>query len=413
MKTRSAYVLFTLVALSACAPAEAPPPAAPTVTPPPSIEAPAPATPAAEATAPPTTSEPVEPPAPAEPTLKPLEIHYSQLVNGLSEHDAYYFSDNYVSNETSYLQVAPQLPKVVKAGGAFIGVGPEQNFSYIALTHPDIAFVIDIRRKNMLLHLLYKAIFEEATTRSHFLALLLGHPYESGGDPGEGATIEQVIAHATKLPTSREQFTEIHNRLMKRIEAYGFELPYPDRAAIKAAHKEFEEKQLEIKFELHMKSKRKYPTLHTLLTEPDPAGEQSCFLASEKPFRLIQKMQKENRIVPVVGDFGGDKALLGIADYLKKNDLRLSTFYVSNVEEYLLQDNKWNKWVRNIQAFQIDDDSVFIRSYLARAGRTHPLQQEGHWSTTFLQRIKDFEERQQQSSFSKWHDVATHAVLTP
>lgn len=346
--------------------------------------------------------------------MRALDIPFRELVNGLSEKDAYYFSDNYVSNETAYLQVAPQLPRVVKPGGAFIGVGPEQNFSYVALTHPDIAFVIDIRRKNMLLHLLYKAIFEEATSRSHFLALLFGLPHDDAGAPGPDATIDQVMAHATKQPGSRETFTEIHERLMRRVtDGHGFELPYVDRSAMKGAHREFHDKQLEIRFELHMKSKRDYPSLRTLLTTSDPAGVQSCFLASEHAFRLVQRMQKENRIVPVVGDFGGDKALLGIAEYLKKNDLRLSTFYVSNVEEYLLQDNKWRAWVRNVNAFQVDDDSVFIRSYLARAGRTHPLQQEGHWSTTFLQRVKAFQEREGKEPFRKWHDVATHAVMAP
>ena len=208
------------------------------------------------------------------------------------------------SNETAYLQTAPQLPKVVKPGGAFIGVGPEQNFSYIALTRPDVAFVVDIRRRNMLLHLLYKAIFKEATSRSHFLATLLGRPYEAEGDPGENATIEQVMAHATKLPKSKERFDALHNQLRQRItDEYGFKLVYTDRAAIKSAHREFYDKQLDIHFELHVKSKRDYPTLQTLLTVADPSGSQTGFLASEKSFRLIQKMHEQDRIIPVVGDF--------------------------------------------------------------------------------------------------------------
>jgi hypothetical protein len=336
--------------------------------------------------APPVTTEPAPP---AEPTLRPLDIPFRQLVDGISEKDAYYFSDNYVSNETAFLQVAPQLPQAVAPGGAFIGVGPEQNFSYIALTRPDVAFVIDIRRRNMLLHLLYKAIFQEATSRSHFLALLLGREHEAQGDPGAEATIEQVLDHAVKVPKSRESFRAIHQRLMDRItKDYGFTLDLPDRSGLRQAHGEFHDKQLEIAFELHMKSARKYPTLRTLLTMRDPSGQQTSFLASEKAFRLVQKMQGENRIIPVVGDFGGDKALLGIAEFLKANKVPLATFYTSNVEEYLLQDNKWDKWIRNIDAFEIDDRSAFIRSYLARAGRTHPLQLEGHWSTTFLQRIR-------------------------
>lgn len=372
------------------------------------------------AASPAASAQPPEPKAPAvaspraEHTLRPLEIPFRKLVDGLSEHDAYYFSHNYVSNETAYLQTAPQLPNVVKPGGAFVGVGPEQNFSYIALTRPDVAFVVDIRRRNMLLHLLYKAVFQEATTRSHFLAVLLGRPYDVTGEPGDDATVEQVIAHATRQPRSQEHFEELHRRLRQRItDEYGFQLAYTDRLAVKEALQEFYDKQLDIRFELHVKSKRDYPTLRTLLTVADPSGAQTSFLASEASFRFVQKMQRENRVIPVVGDFAGDKALPGIARFLEDNDLVLHTFYVSNVEEYLLQDNKWDKWVRNVRAFRIDDESVFIRSYLARAGREHPLQREGHWSTSFLQHIKDFREREEQTSFRSWHDVATHAVLRP
>jgi len=405
--------LFLLVAAFGCGGADAPQPATPAGPPSQVAAEPAPVpspAPQAEASPPETT----EPTPPAEPSLRPLDIPFRQLVDGISEKDAYYFSDNYVSNETAFLQVAPQLPQAVAPGGAFIGVGPEQNFSYIALTRPDVAFVIDIRRRNMLLHLLYKAIFQEATSRSHFLALLLGRDHEAQGDPGAEATIERILDHAVKVPKSRESFRAIHQRLMDRItKDYGFTLDLPDRSGLRQAHGEFHDKQLEIAFELHMKSARKYPTLRTLLTMRDPSGQQTSFLASEKAFRLVQKMQAENRIIPVVGDFGGDKALLGIAEFLKTHQVPLATFYTSNVEEYLLQDNKWDKWIRNIDAFEIDDRSVFIRSYLARAGRTHPLQLEGHWSTTFLQRIKVFREHERQSRFRQWHDVATYELMKP
>ena len=50
-------------------------------------------------------------------------------------------------------------------GGAYIGVGPDQNFSYIAQVRPDIAFIVDIRRDNLLLHLLFKALFSLSDTR--------------------------------------------------------------------------------------------------------------------------------------------------------------------------------------------------------------------------------------------------------
>src|SRR5688572_4150121 len=68
-----------------------------------------------------------------------------------------YRSDNLMSNERSLQQVIPALLER-RRSGAYLGVGPEQNFTYITALEPTIAFVIDIRRENLLLHLMYKAV---------------------------------------------------------------------------------------------------------------------------------------------------------------------------------------------------------------------------------------------------------------
>src|SRR4029453_14967345 len=88
------------------------------------------------------------------------ETGFSRLVARLSEPGGFFDSDNLVSNETSYLHVLGAFDSLGVRGGAYIGVGPEQNFSYIARVKPEIALIIDIRRDNMLLHLLFKAMFE-------------------------------------------------------------------------------------------------------------------------------------------------------------------------------------------------------------------------------------------------------------
>jgi hypothetical protein len=75
-----------------------------------------------------------------------------------------YRPDNLISNERSLQEVMPTLLQA-RRSGAYLGVGPEQNFSYIVALEPSIAFVIDIRRENFLLHLLYKALAEESADR--------------------------------------------------------------------------------------------------------------------------------------------------------------------------------------------------------------------------------------------------------
>ena len=100
------------------------------------------------------------------------------LIETLSEPaGAFTLSENFVSNEP---QFADTVRRLRASGGAYIGVGPEQNFSYIARVQPRIAFIIDIRRENLALLLLYKALFELSTDRADFVSSLFSRPRPPG-----------------------------------------------------------------------------------------------------------------------------------------------------------------------------------------------------------------------------------------
>src|SRR5437763_12072913 len=94
---------------------------------------------------------------------------FGQYIREWSEPEGYFDSDNFISNETSYLHVVDDLHRRVKAGGIYLGVGPDQNFSYIVHTHPMLAIITDIRRQNMLEHLLFKTLFAMAKSRVEYL----------------------------------------------------------------------------------------------------------------------------------------------------------------------------------------------------------------------------------------------------
>jgi hypothetical protein len=403
MNTRARFLLPLLALLAACgkspAPAESPDSSASgarsTRAPLGSVAPPALAESAPAAAA----SASAAAPAPA----------FGALVSSLSEPDGPFFSDNTISNETSYLQVAAELIKSTPPGGAYLGVGPEQNFTYIALTRPKVAFVMDIRRQNMIEHLLYKAVFAEATSRSHFLALLVGRPYDAAGDPGPGASIEAVIAHAEKNPASEAVFAQSHARLRALVER-DLPLDAGDKKSLEVTHRSFFKGQLDIRFELKPAQGRRYPALRELLAERAPDGEARGFLATEDAFRFVQTMEREGRIIPVVGDFAGDRAMQGIAAWLVKEKLTVSAFYVSNVEQYLLEPKVWARWTRNVSALPRVDGSLFIRAYLDQ-GRRHPQQMKGHRTATVVQRIGDFEERQAKKPFASWWEIATEKVI--
>ena len=61
--------------------------------------------------------------------------------------------------------IVPALVRSAVPGRSYVGVGSEQNFTYIVAIRPVIAFVIDIRRGNLDLHLIYKVLFELSADR--------------------------------------------------------------------------------------------------------------------------------------------------------------------------------------------------------------------------------------------------------
>ena len=110
---------------------------------------------------------------------------YQELSLRLSEEEQYFDTDNLISNERPYQHLIPAINDRVPSGGAYLGVGPDQNFTYIANTRPSIAFIVDIRRHNLLQHLYFKELFERAPTRAEFLSLLLSRPMRSELPSGE------------------------------------------------------------------------------------------------------------------------------------------------------------------------------------------------------------------------------------
>src|SRR5690349_1833274 len=84
-----------------------------------------------------TAAPPVKAPAAvpvASPTPAPVPLpdnltaaEFSRLSRELSEEGGYFFSDNFTSNETSYLHIVDKLRQNSAPGGAYLGVGPEQN----------------------------------------------------------------------------------------------------------------------------------------------------------------------------------------------------------------------------------------------------------------------------------------------
>jgi hypothetical protein len=323
----------------------------------------------------------------------------------LSEPGEPFISDNVVSNETSLLQPADALTAL--SGGAYVGVGPEQNYTYIALSHPDIALIIDLRRDNALLHFLYKSRFEVASSRLEFICLLLGRPYNPKYEPEPSAHADAVLEAARAIAPNRDWFEAQQARSLDRITGYGLGLAPADMARIKHISQLFFVRQLELRFELLKANGRKYPTLESLWRLRSSSGL-GTFLDTHQSFEVVRDLHRAHRIIPLVGDVSAPRPLGALADELRQRGLTLRTFYISNVEQYLIGKPSYEGWLRNIRQLPHDEQTLLLRNYLDQ-GRPHPRQAPGQRSTSLAHRLSVFLQNDQRPK--TYFDIVTDERL--
>jgi len=293
-----------------------------------------------------------------------------QIVSSFSEPGGYFRSDNFLSNEGTYQRIIPTVKKRVRPGGVYLGVGPEQNFTYIVALEPKMAFIVDIRRQNMLEQLLYKALMEMSADRAEFLSRLFARPRPAGvGADSSPDTLKRTFqASEASLSLFNRNLHEIWTHL---VEKHGFELSAEDEKSIRYVYDAFFESgpDLSYMFLGSLGGGWGMPTYGDLMTETDGAGRNWSFLSTEDHFRTLQDLQKRNLIVPVVGDFAGDKALRSVGRYVREHNAILTTFYTSNVEQYLFQQgDDWKHFYGNVAALPLDANSSFIRFVLNGRG---------------------------------------------
>ena len=161
-----------------------------------------------------------------------------KLVGQLSEASGSFRSDNLLSNESRLQYVIPELQRVSRPGGAYIGVGPEQNFTLIAALRPAMAFIVDIRRGNLDLQLLYKAVFEMSADRADFVGRLF-----SRARPvtlRSKASIADIFAAYSKV----EPNETLYNDNLKTVESlltarHGYALSADDLKGIEDVYNAF------------------------------------------------------------------------------------------------------------------------------------------------------------------------------
>jgi hypothetical protein len=284
------------------------------------------------------------------------------LISETSEANGFFRSDNLLSNEIWFQRVLPSLTTATRPGGAYLGVGPEQNFTYILALQPAISFVIDIRRGNLDLHLMYKALFELSNDRADFVSRLFSRQRPASLDAQ--ASAKQIFdAFLDVEPTESaytKNLTDIRTQL---VTVHHLPLPEDDLKGIESVYRAFYSMGPLIQYSpVGSAGGSTQPTYADLMQANDGHGSERGFLANEANFATIRDYQRRNLIVPLVGNFSGPTAIRAIGRYLKDKDVTVSAFYVSNVEEYLRTDKTWDVFCSNVASLPLDERSTFIRS---------------------------------------------------
>jgi hypothetical protein len=294
------------------------------------------------------------------------------LVNDFSEPNGFFRSDNFLSNEVEYQWVIPTLTSTVGAGGVYLGVGPEQNFTYIAALRPKLAFIVDIRRGNLHEHLLYKAFIEMSADRAEFLSRLFARKRPADLPPSPD--IEQLMAAYQHEEASAELFDRnLRTAREWLVKHHSFDLSDDDLNGLEYVYKAFYEGGPDLNYSFPNGGFFRggnFPTYADLMSETDGHGEHRSYLASEDQFQALREIEKNNAIVPLVGNFAGPKALRAVGGYLRQHNATVSAFYTSNVEMYLFQQgDDWKKFYGNVATLPVTEKSTFIRSVSNRGLR--------------------------------------------
>jgi hypothetical protein len=342
--------------------------------------------------------------APGSPAL-PGEPDFPGLSSRLSEESGFFPSDNLVSNETSYQHVLGKMRAMGVTGGAYVGVGPDQNFTYIAAIRPEIAFILDIRRDNLLHHLLFKAAFQHARSRLEFISMLTGRPAheEAPADP----SVEAMVARIDAVATDSQYFEVTATRFQDAIQTWGMALTDADLRVVRRIHEAFRRYGLNLRYA----QVSRYPTWRDLILETDLEGNRASYLASDSAFRFIQDLTRRHRIVPVVGDVAGPHALDAIGDEIRNRQLSLSALYISNVEQYLMRGGTFPAFAETVQRLPWAEQGVIIRSYFGRGAALLPQSVSGHYSTQLLERSTDFINQMQMGGYTSYIDLVTRNAL--
>src|SRR3989475_12858046 len=331
-----------------------------------------------------------------------------RLVTEFSEPAGFFRSDNFISNETLFQHVVGRLKENANPAGVYLGVGPDQNFTYIVALRPRIAFIVDVGRQKMLEHLMYEALIELSADRADFLSRLFAR--QRPENIGTESTPEELFKAFRNVPAELDLFFANLEAIKTQLkERHRFKLSAEDEASIQYIFRAFYVGGPNLTYvgpvTPRFAVRNRMPSYADLMMQNDGEGQNHSYLSSEDNFGILKDLEQRNLIVPLIGDFAGPKTIRSVGTYLKQQNAVVTAFYLSNVEQYLFQQNDdWSRFYENVATLPLDSNARFIRSVFN--GYAYNLRANGYFrSDSLLASIPDLLEAFNAGKIETYYDV--------
>lgn len=251
------------------------------------------------------------------------------------------FADHYPASNERRIDLF--MPRIEGLGGGYIGVGTDQNFSFIAKARSECAFLMDFDAEIVKVNQVHLFFWNISQNYEEF---------RSYWDPKNKKTSETLIQ-------------EKGGTIVKDLLA-GFRLGHTSN---------WVPGRLD---ELDYMNKK-----FGLVT----------FAQSDEEFQYIKKLIEQKRIRPVVGNLLGDKSMDNISFALKEIKCPIRILYTSNAEEYFSFPAAFRQNILNLYT---DENGVIIRTITAGTkhgwgypeGEKYPEKYPFHYNVQKLNNLK-------------------------
>jgi hypothetical protein len=267
----------------------------------------------------------------------------------------------------------------------------------------------------MVQHLIYKALFELSTDRAEFLSRLFSRPRPA--DVGSNSTAEDLFNAFDRVHSDPEMFRSTLAAIRTTlVEKHGFTLTAADETSIHHIFSAFLVEGSQLTYDGRKKRLRGVqisPTYADLMMQTDGNHQNRSYIGSEENFRWIQDLERRNLVIPLVGNFAGEKAIRHVAQYLKDYNATVAVFYLPNVEQYLFeQGDDWVRFYSNVESLPVDSSSTFIRSFFhSKGGGPRVPGDISAQSDSLLCPIEIFLDAFRSGEIHRYHDIIDMSIM--